>query len=232
MNKRLLAVSLALSIAIATLPVFAEDNLSITPPGRGRRLLNNIRNDRKDLNQDVKQANKGKGARLLGAIVTGVNGSTLTVTMNGKTYTINTDSSTVFRRHFWGKSSLSEISVNDQVNVWGKWSDDAKTTIQAKMVRDLSIMKRFGTFVGTISNLSGSAFTLNTVHRGVQAVTLNGSTKCVDRKMQVINCTTDLKNDHRVRVKGMWDKKNNTITEVTQVKDYSLPPVPTTTPKP
>jgi len=31
-------------------------------------------------------------------------------------------------------------------------------------------------------------------------------------------------------VKGMWDKTNNTITEVTHVKDYSLPPKPTITP--
>lgn len=235
MNKKLLVVTLALSIAVYTLPVFAQDNsltpssVPLTPSGWRRRLNRDIRNDKRDLFQDIRRGirNKLGLARILGGTVTGVNGSSLTVSKNGKTFTVNTDASTTFRRHFWGKSSISEISVNDIVNVWGKWTDDAKTTIQARMVRDLSIMKRFGSFVGTISNLSGNTFTLNTVHRGAQTVTLSGSTTCVDRKMQTINCSTDLQNGHRVRVKGVWDDKNKTITEVSQVKDYSLPPQPT-----
>lgn len=235
MKKQILTIVFILSAVLSySLPVSAQT--TITPGDRREDRLkirndrSNLRQDIKNLNQDIKQANKGKGARLLGATVSGVSGSTLTVTKDGRTYAVNTDSSTIFRRHFWGKSSISEISINDQVNVWGKWTDDAKTTIQAKMIRDLSIMKRFGAFVGTISNLNGSTFTLNTVNRGAQSVTLIGSTKCVNRKEQTISCSTDLQNGHRVRVKGMWDAKNKVITEVTQVKDYSLPPLTTPTP--
>ncbi|MBI3366051.1 hypothetical protein HY041_00280 [Candidatus Roizmanbacteria bacterium] len=230
MNKKLLAISLALSIAIITLPVFAGDNISITPPGLRRRLINDIRKDKKDLRQDTKELKKdlkGKGIKIIDGIVTTKGSSSITVTKDSKTYTVNVDSNTKFRRHFWGKSSLDEISVNDHVNVWGKFTNDTKTSILAMMIRDISIQKRKGVFIGMISNLRGNTFTLNSEHRGPQAVTLNGSTKCVDRKMQAINCLADLKNDHRIGLKGTWNKTNNTISEVTQVKDYSLPIKPT-----
>ena len=230
MNKKLIIVSLVLSIAITALPVFADDNTSATPPGWRRKLFNDVKNDRKDLRKDTKELKKdfkGKGIKIIDGVVIAKSSSSLTVTKNGKTYTVNIDSNTKFRRHFWGNSSLDEIAVNDHVNVWGKFADEPNNIILAMMIRDLSIQKRRGVFVGTVSNLSGSTFTLNSLHRGPQTVTLNSSTKCVDRKMQTINCSTDLQNGHRVRVKGMWDNKNNTITEVAQVKDFSLPPQPT-----
>ena len=44
---------------------------------------------------------------------------------------------------------------------------------------------------------------------------------------------TDVQVGHRVRVKGLWDNKLNKITEVTQVKDFTIPAqgvAPTPTP--
>src|SRR3989338_8458088 len=93
---------------------------------------------------------KGKFANIIGGQVTVLAGPTLTVTKDSKTYTVNTFTNTRFRRHFWGKSSISEISVGDNVNVWGKWADDSETSINAVMVRDTSIQKRNGVFVGTV----------------------------------------------------------------------------------
>lgn len=243
MNKKLLAVSLGLMLVVTASPVSAENDTSVTPTVFKKRIFNNIReikkdireirNDKRELMQDLRELKKdfkGKGIKIIDGIVTAKNAPSLTVTKDGKTYTVNTDSNTRFRRHFWGNSSFDEIAVNNNVNVWGKFTDDTQTTILAAMIRDLSIQKRRGVFVGTISNLNGTAFTLNSLNRSSQAVTLDGSTKCVDRKEETINCSNDLKNDHKVRVKGMWDKTNNTITEVTHVKDYSLPPKPTITP--
>ena len=161
--------------------------------------------------------------------ITGISGTTITCTKDGKTYTILTDSSTQLRRRFWGKAALSEMQVNDVINVIGKWQDDAHTTILAKLVRDTSIQKRFGVFFGTVTSLTVDGWVMNTLNRGSQTVTVGSSTKFVNRKEETI-AKTDIAVGHKVRVKGLWDKKNSTITDVTHVKDFSLPPKPTPTP--
>ncbi len=166
--------------------------------------------------------------------VTAISGTTLTVkTKDGKTITVLTDSTTQFRRRFWGKSSLSEMSVGDMVNVIGQWTDDTKTTIQARLVRDLSIQKRFGVFFGTVQSVNPTGFVVQTIRRGNLTVTISSSTKLVNRREQPI-VQSDIKVGHKVRTKGLWDSKLNTLTEVAQVKDFSLPvqATPTATPKP
>lgn len=171
---------------------------------------------------------KNKGTKLIGAQVTIVSGNTLTVSKDGNTYTVNTDTTTRFRRHFWGKSAISEISVADFVNIWGKWGDDAKTTITAAMIRDLSIMKRKGVFMGSIKSKDTTNFILTTANRGDQTVYFDSNTKFVGRN-DVTIAYSDINVGDRIRVKGLWDKTLNKITEVTQVKDYSLPVKPTAT---
>lgn len=154
--------------------------------------------------------------------------ATLVVTRDNKDYTINVDANTQLRRRFWGKATLSEFTVGDTLNVIGQWADDGHTTINAKLVRDASIQKRFGVFVGEVTSLTSGGWVISTVHRGSQTVTISGSTKLVNRKGEAI-AQTDVKVGHKLRVRGLWDSKANTITEVTHVKDYSLP-VKTTTP--
>lgn len=164
----------------------------------------------------------GKRPHLVNAMVTGVSGTTLTVTVNGKTYTILTDSNTKFRRKFWGKGLLSDISVNDRINVIGTWTDSSQITIQASLVRDLSVQKRHGVFFGTITSLTSNGFVMQTIRRGSQTVTITSSTKLINRKENTIN-QTDIKVGDKVRVSGLWDNTNSTITETTKIKDFSLP---------
>ncbi|MDO8608942.1 MAG: DUF5666 domain-containing protein [bacterium] len=221
--------------------VYAEKNAS--PEG----LRNNTRKEnmviRRDIIQDVKnkikeniqggiKQIKSLSARLVNADVTNISGNTVTVTLNTKTYTVNTDLNTRFIRHFWGKSSLSEISIGDKLNIWGKYTDDLQTIIQAKLIRNMSVMKRFGVFVGMVSNFNNTNFTFTfaTVQRGNQNVTFASTTKCVNRKNVVMNCS-DIQNGHRIRVRGVWDKTNSTIKEITEIKDYSIPVQVTPTPK-
>ncbi len=149
--------------------------------------------------------------------------ATLVVTKDGKDYIVNVDANTQLRRRFWGQASLSEFSVNDIVGVVGLWADDAHTTINAKLVRDASIQKRNGVFVGDVTSLTSTGWVMNTIHRGSQTVTVSGTTQFVNRKGEAIT-QADIKVGHKVRVRGMWDRVANTITEVTHVKDYSLPP--------
>lgn len=174
--------------------------------------------------------NLTKRAAIINGTLSARNGTILTVTNEGKTYTVLTDGKTQLRRRFWGKATLDEMQIGDKLNVYGKWTDNTQAVIQARLIRDLSIQKRHGVFIGIVQSLTSNGWTMTTVNRGTQTVTVTGTTKFINRKQEPLT-KNDIAVGHRVRVKGLWNRANNTITEVTQVKDYSLPPKPTTTPK-
>lgn len=229
MNKKIFAGLFILSFTIIA--------LIITP--RSYAIGAEIR---KEIKQDIKEermendgtrpgilkaiVNKSERAVILDGTISGKSGTTLTVTKDSNTYTVNIDSKTQLRRKFWGKATLDEIQIGDIVNVHGKWVDSGKTTIQAVLIRDESIQKRFGVFFGTITSISGSGFVMDTITRGSQTVTVSSTTKLVNRKGEVITQSYIILG-HKVRVKGLWDNKANTITEVMQVKDFNLPAKPT-----
>jgi hypothetical protein len=166
--------------------------------------------------------------------VTAVGSATITVNNNGTNVQVDIGSNTHFRRKFWGTSSLSEISVGDTVQVIGKWTSTADTEVTAVLIRDISIQKRNGVFFGTVTSLTSNGFVVNTIHRDSETVTI-GSAKIVDRKGNTLTASQIQVND-KIRVRGMWDSNLKTITEVTEIKDFSLPvqtsvsPTPTATP--
>lgn len=216
------SLSLATPVYAATTPFGArvEERLENRAEAKAERedkestkpgLLNRIANLKA-------RASIGTGA------ITSKSGTTFTFTKEGKSYTVNTDSKTQFRRKFWGKSSFDELTVGDTVNVIGLWIDDAHTTITAKLVRDTSIQKRFGVFFGEVKSLLSSGWVMSTVSekRADQTVTVDSSTKFTNRKGETIT-QSQVTVGQKVRVKGLWNRTNNTVTEVTQVKDFSLP---------
>ncbi|MCJ7826093.1 DUF5666 domain-containing protein [Patescibacteria group bacterium] len=169
---------------------------------------------------------------LLKATVTAIGTISMTVkTEDGKEYTVQVDNTTQWRRKFWGKSGLDETSVNDVLNVHGKWMNEERSQIQATLIRNMSIQKRNGVFFGKVKTLTSGGWVMTTVARGDQTVTVSGNTRFIDRTGMGIGQSAILVG-HRVRVMGLWDSKNNTITEVSQVKDFNLPAKPTSTPKP
>lgn len=230
--KKQILVGLSTSVLLLQLlsfPIFA-----VSPNVTGWRkpfkdLRKEFKQEKKDLRQEF--TNKLKDlkkmfAKIINGEITAKSGISLTVIKDAKIYTVNTDSNTQFRRHFWGKSSLDEFSVGDKVNVYGKFTDDAQTTILARLIRNLSIMKRRGVFFGTVSSKGANSFVMHTLNRGDQTVMFDSNTKFVKRNEQIMTFA-DLQVGDRVRVKGLWDKILNTITEVNQIKDFSLPLRPT-----
>ena len=145
---------------------------------------------------------------------------TTSITVNGTT--VNILSNTILLRRFGAKASLTEFTVGDEVQVHGKWTDTTKTAVNARAIRDLSIQKRHGTFVGTIQSLSATGFVLAPVSRPAQTVTVSSTTKYVERKNISVTFSS-LAVGHKVMVSGLWDTKANTITGANLVKDYSLP---------
>src|SRR3989338_7962716 len=199
-----------------------------------------IRLERKELKKEFKGEVKGlrdefkkkledlksQVAKIIGGEITAISGTSLTVNKDAKTYTVNTDANTHFQRHYWGKSSLAEFSVGNKVNVQGKFTDDTKITVLARLIRNLSIMKRHGVFLGDVTVKNSDNFIINSKQRGDQTVYFSGSTKFVKRNEEAM-IYADLQLSHRVRIKGIWDKTLNQITETVQVKDFTLPPKPT-----
>jgi len=155
--------------------------------------------------------------------VTAKDATSITVDNGGVSVKVDIDSNTHFRRKFWGKSSLAEISVNDSVDVIGRWTSEDKTEIKAVVIRDLSIQKRFGVFFGTVKTITDTGFVMTTIQRGDETITLDPATKLINRKGQVITAS-DIQVGQIIRVRGLWDSANFTVTEITEVKDFNLPP--------
>lgn len=226
-------ITTLMTIAFLGLPVvsFAQTPSATSTIGSLRDQIKNVRKEiaqqRKEIKEEVRE---NKPAWLVDAVVAGKSALSFTVTKDGKTYTVNVTSGTKFRRHFWGESSFSELAVNNHVNIWGKWTDTAHTTIDARLVRNISVQKIRGVFFGTVKSKSSSSFVITSRYRGDQTVNFDSNTKFVNRKEQTMSFS-DIQIGDRIRVKGVWDKSNGTVSEITQVKDYSIPKVtPTATP--
>jgi len=169
-----------------------------------------------------------KRGELKNVKVTAKDATSITVDNEGVSVKAVVQTNTHFRRKFWGKSSLAEISVGDSVDIIGKWSNEDKTEIKALVIRDLSIQKRFGVFFGTVKSFTDAGFIMTTIQRGEEAVTLD-SAKLIDRTGSTIT-KSEILTGHRIRVRGLWNSANFTITEVTEVKDFSIPVKPSSTP--
>lgn len=220
-------ITTAISILFLSFPLITYAQVPSIASSVGN-LRQEIKNERKEVvkqGQKIRQeVRKNTPAWIRGAIVKAKSGTSFTAAAGGKTYTINVLSNTRFRRHFWGESSFAELAINNRVNIWGKWTDTAHTTIDARLVRNISIQKRRGVFFGTVSSKSSSSFVIISIYRGNQTVNFDSNTRFVNRKEQAMNFS-DIQVGDRMRVKGVWDKTNSTISEVTQVKDYSTPKI-------
>ena len=160
-------------------------------------------------------------AHLIGGKVTAKSGTTLTISKDTKSVTITTDANTKIIRRFGGKSTLSEISVGDFINIAGSWSDSSKTSAYAKLIRDGSIQERRDTFTGTVTSVTSSGFVLQSVNRGTQTVEVLDTTKITDRQENSL-ALGSIHTSDKVMADGMWDRTLSTIS-AQKVKDLSQP---------
>ena len=229
MNKKYINLFAGGIIAILNLHqvnsnVFSTASPTATPAIKLiKPILNNL--------QQIKLEFTNKRAELGNVQITAKDATSITVNDNGTSIKVDLQTDTHFRRKFWGDSNLNEISVGDSVTVVGRWTSELKTEIKAVLIRDLSIQKRFGTFFGTVKTITDTGFVMTTIQRGDETVTLDSTSKLVNRKGAAIT-TSDIQVGQTIRVRGMWNSTAFTITEVTEVKDFSLPPFvsPTATP--
>jgi len=209
--------------------------ITANPSIKPWQIRKEMKEEKKDLIKEIRNQIKEKvkalrfDARISGKI-TEIGGNYIKVSDNkeGKTYQVNITEKTKLRRRFWGKSDLKEFAVGDEVNVIGRFSDEAKTTIDAVLIRNLSIQKRWGVFFGEVLSKEGNFLTIKTINRGELKVYWTDDTKIVNRREESISLN-NIEVGHRVRVKGVWDRALREIKEADEIKDFSLPPTPTKT---
>ncbi len=160
-------------------------------------------------------------ARITGEVAS-VGENTLTVTGDdGKSYVLNINSETKLVRRFGGLSTISEFNVGNKINAFGVFTSEDETTVDVKMIRNLSIQKKWGVFFGTVKSKGDASFTLESSNRGTQTVYVEGAEFKNRREEEMVYA--DVQVDQRVRVKGMWDRSSNEITDVDEVKNFSVP---------
>lgn len=223
MNSKTLITTIGLVASLATFPTAAFAQ-TVTPAPVNQQNLSFMQNLYTQLKNFESQ--NTQYARRDGIVITAINGSTITGTQTNKktntikTYTVNAGSAIVVRR-FWGQSSLSQVSVGDRIRVIGTWTDSTKTTINAFLVRDMSIQEKADTFGGTVTVLGNNSFTFQSNKRGSWTVNITDSTKITGRKGTAMQFSNIQVND-KLRIDGMFDRTGKVIT-ATAIRDMSYP---------
>jgi len=245
MKKTILGLIILFTFLIVVSPLSAKTNFgkeikktiketieegkeaSLSPKEIGKEVGKNVREKTQERNwslldkiKNFMKKNLRFEARVKGKI-TVIESNSFSLTGEDGAFQVNITDKTKFLRKFGGKSSLSEYSVGDEVVVFGKFTDDTKLIIDAKTVKNNSIQKRFGAFFGKVTVKNTDNFVMETAERGTQTVYF-GTAKIVDRR-EVIIIMSDIKVGDRVRVKGVWDKTLSKISDVSQIKDFSIP---------
>lgn len=216
--KQVLVTSSMLVMAVGWMPT-----VTLASENRVRDIKQELKIERKEVKSEIKTARKEWGRNIINGTIKTIGTGTFTISRGGKTYTVNILDETMFLRKFGGKSSFTELTVGDSVKVRGTFTDEAKTIIQANYVRDISIQKRWGSFEGTVKSGSAMSWVVTTKNRGDLNVTLDAQTKVVDRLGKTITDMTLIKIDHKVILSGVWNTEGNTLTQVTRLRDKSIP---------
>jgi len=208
-------------------------NITASPSAKPWEIRKEIREQNKGLLGEIKNQVKEKlqalkfNARITGKI-TEIDENYIKVSDNsdGKVYQVNITEKTQLRRRLWGRSTLSEFAVGDEVNVIGRFTDETKSTIESVLIRNLSIQRRWGVFFGEVLSKDRSVLTIKTINRGELKVYVTNSTKLLNRRGETITLN-DVQIGHRIRTKGVWDRELKEIRETEEIRDFSLPVFPT-----
>ncbi len=203
-----------------------ETGATISPSGYVNQIRREIKNEIKERNQGVLDKIKNQIKEKLSS-KTKVEGTIEEITSNslqvkdsqGNSYQIKFSEGTKFVRRFGGVSNINEFKIGNKVVVFGQYTDEAKMIIEARLIRNLSIQKRWGVFFGEVVSKADLSFVIKTISRGELTVYISASTKLLSHDKKEINFS-DLKIGDRVRVKGVWDKDLKEIREVDEIRVF------------
>lgn len=146
----------------------------------------------------------------------------ITVSKDNEQFDIEVDGQAKVLSKYYAKIEPKDLKRGDLISIWGKWVDQAKTKIQAKLVRDLSQEIRKGLINGTFKNTDDAHFTVTRANGKEYKVALGNDTVIINRKGQTI-VYTDLKDGDHLAVSGFLNPSNLTMAKTLKIRDLSLP---------
>ncbi len=184
--------------------------------------LEQKKEDKTKMIESLKEKAKTMTAVTKKGKVSSVTGKTFVMTTKeNKTFTVDAESAQILRK-MGGKGEVSEFTVGDEVNVVGTFTGEARTTIKAKMVRNTSIQRVKGTFMAKVISKGTDSMVIQPEKRANQTAKIAATTKLINRKQQKITFA-DIQVNDQIRIKGVWNKENNELISVEEVKDMTLP---------
>ncbi|MBF8280278.1 MAG: hypothetical protein HW383_51 [Candidatus Magasanikbacteria bacterium] len=137
---------------------------------------------------------------------------------------------TVIVRKYWGRSTLAELEVGDQLVVFGKLNNDG--AMNARHVRDLSIYKLFRPAMGKVESVDAvSNKFMFSVKDKSYVVFVTASTRFTKRGQKPT--FTDLKVGDDVQVRGVFRKAiNEVLADNVQIKAVKPVDIPAAIPTP
>ncbi len=134
------------------------------------------------------------------------NGPSFTLTGKSSAYTVDASSAKWIRR-YGAAMGMGDAQSGDNLAVTGTING---TNITAKTIRDESLQAYNGTFVGTITAVSDSSFTLQSKARGTQTINIASTT--VFRVGSQTGSFTSLAQGQTATVSGVWDRTESNVT--------------------
>lgn len=161
-------------------------------------------------------------AKIVKGNLVSISEDVLTVNKDNEQFDIEVDNQSKVLSRYYSKIDTKDLKNGDQVSIWGKWVDEAKTMIQAKLIRDLSREIRKGVVNGKFKKISETQFSVTKANGKVFTVTFDEKTKIMNRKGENILYSAIKDNDH-VAVTGLVDHSKLTVVNTSKVRDLDLP---------
>jgi len=161
-------------------------------------------------------------AKIVKGNLVSVSEDVLTVNKDNEQFNIEVDDQSKVLSKYYSKIDHRDLKNGDQISIWGKWVDEAKTVVQAKLIRDLSREVRKGVVNGIFTRISDTQFFIAKANGKKFTITFDGNTKIMNRKGNTI-LYSDIKNNDHLAVTGLVDHTNLTVVNTSKVRDLSLP---------
>jgi hypothetical protein len=214
MNKKMFSGILLASVLLMPSVMFAQVSATTTLGGLPTVISSPVPSTQVSSISIERNGN----TRLMG-IINSVSGTSLSIASWGGTWTVDASSAKLLRK-YGGASSISEFQNGDSVTVSGIASMSS-LSIVAKHVQDTSIQSKNVNPSGTISNISGTSFTLTTSSKSYQVSTDSSTKITINGKASSF---TNLAPSVVARVQGVLDRNNSSIkaTRIEQTSTTNL----------
>jgi len=204
MGKKILGILVSVFLLV---PVLAMAQNSGATSGRGYNIKGTVDMHTPPIRVGINGFATSTRASLISGTVASVSGNSITLTgSKGVSYTVDATNAKLIRR-FGAAMQLSDVQTGDALLVTGVVSG---TSVAAKTIRDQSLQAHNGTFIGTVSAVNGTSFTLQSKERGSQ--TINTTSSTIFKTGTASSGLSDIAVGQTVTVSGVWDRTNSNVT--------------------